>query len=268
MTVMDDHFDYRGGYHRDPGGTGATLNGLEHSWVAGEVALEWPAHLYAGFGAKPKLTVGAYSYSNSHISPHVASIGRYCSIAEDVIFGHQEHPTQWLSTSSFTYEPSFMVPAPGGFIPYNAFQVRTLPDEGKRRPIQIGNDVWIGYRAYIRGGVHLGDGCIVGANAVVTHDVPPFAIVVGNPARVIRYRFDRGIVRRIQEVEWWRYDFTRFADVDIRDVSAALRELRRLIDGGLAPMTPPVTVLTATEPTPALRAHLHSGPVPIPSRRS
>lgn len=72
-----------------------------------------------------------------------------------------------------------------------------------RGQIIIGNDVWIGADVIIMGGVHIGNGAVIGAGAVVAKDIPPYAIVVGNPARVIKYRFDDDTIRKLQEMKWW-----------------------------------------------------------------
>jgi len=69
----------------------------------------------------------------------------------------------------------------------------------------IGNDVWIGYGAMILGGVTVGDGAIIAAGSVVVADVPPFACVAGNPAKILRYRFSRGIVERLLRIAWWNW---------------------------------------------------------------
>lgn len=75
--------------------------------------------------------------------------------------------------------------------------------------MEIGNDVWIGYGATILSGVRIGDGAIVGANAVVTKDVPPYAIVAGNPAHVIRMRFSPQIISDLLQIQWWNWPFDK-----------------------------------------------------------
>ena len=82
-----------------------------------------------------------------------------------------------------------------------------LPQDGslKSRPLVIGSDVWIGYRATILGPVTIGHGAVIGAGAVVTSDVPPYAIVAGNPARVLRMRFPSDIVERLMRIAWWNW---------------------------------------------------------------
>lgn len=75
--------------------------------------------------------------------------------------------------------------------------------------IVIGNDVWIGYDAVVMAGVHIGDGAIIGTRAVVTKDVPPYAIVGGVPAKIIRMRFDSETVSQLLELQWWNWDKER-----------------------------------------------------------
>ncbi len=72
--------------------------------------------------------------------------------------------------------------------------------------IVIGNDVWIGYEAVVMPGVHIGDGAIIGTRAVVTRDVPPYGIVGGVPARIIKYRFDEPTIQMLLKIKWWDWD--------------------------------------------------------------
>lgn len=71
--------------------------------------------------------------------------------------------------------------------------------------IEIGNDVWIGFRALILGGAKVGNGAVIGAGAVVASDVPPFAVVVGNPAKILRFRFSEEIINALQQIAWWEW---------------------------------------------------------------
>ena len=80
------------------------------------------------------------------------------------------------------------------------------------KQIIIGNDVWIGTRATIMGGVKIGNGAVIGANAMVAKDIPPYAIAVGNPARVVKYRFDEETIRKFLAVKWWNWSLEKIAD--------------------------------------------------------
>ena len=85
-------------------------------------------------------------------------------------------------------------------------------DENERRQIIIGHDVWIGRGAVIMGGTRIGNGAVVAANAVVTKDVPPYAIVGGSPARILRYRFDADTILRLRRLRWWDWPPERIAE--------------------------------------------------------
>jgi acetyltransferase-like isoleucine patch superfamily enzyme len=194
--------------------------------------------------------LGAFSYGVSGFFCEV-SIGRYCSLGEDIQIGRGAHPVAWMSTSPFFYAyrgrmlnvgpgfPAFAEyaeyrPSGPGEIPVrnsrtvNDFLVRTT----------IGNDVWIGHGAFIQAGVTIGDGAVVAGHAVVTGDVPPYAIVGGNPARILRMRFDLQQSAALQAMAWWRFAPWQLNGVPFGDVDAAIARLRALVDR-LAPYSPP-----------------------------
>jgi chloramphenicol O-acetyltransferase type B len=111
--------------------------------------------------------------------------------------GNQGHRNDWASSFPFFYMPE--VPHFAGAV--DAFQ--------KAGDTVIGNDVWIGSEAIIMPGVKVGDGAVIGTRALVTRDVEPYAIVGGNPARVIRKRFDDDSVAKLLEMKWWDWDDAR-----------------------------------------------------------
>ncbi len=120
------------------------------------------------------------------------TIGRYCSISTQVvIFLGSEHRTDWVSTYPF---PIFWK---------EARHIAGHPST--RGDVVIGNDVWIGYNVIIISGVSIGDGAAIGAGSVVTKDVPPYAIVAGNPARLVRYRFDERTIQKLLQIQWWNW---------------------------------------------------------------
>ncbi len=120
-------------------------------------------------------------------------IGKFCAIASGVefILNGGNHLVEAISSYPF---------AIFGKGWDDAMQGREYPHRGD---IVIGNDVWLCYRAVILAGVTVGDGAIVGAYSVVTKDVPPYSIVAGNPARVIRQRFSDAEIARLLELRWW-----------------------------------------------------------------
>lgn len=122
-------------------------------------------------------------------------IGKFCAIASEVRFIMTgDHKLDAISTYPF---PIFGNGWEG------AFNVYELPVKGD---ILIGNDVWIGYDALIRNGVTIGSGAIVAARAVVVKDVPPYAIVAGNPAKVVKMRFDPPTIERLLQIAWWDWE--------------------------------------------------------------
>jgi len=169
------------------------LNLDPNTALRGVVRLEppfrtWPCTLNS-------FTGGAFSYVSPQTALHNVHLGRYCSIGDHVSI-LSSHPTQGLTTSPVLYQALF--PAP--FQTPNPIAFNNLSET------VIGNDVWIGAGVQIKTGVTIGDGAIIGAGSVVTHDVAPFMVVGGVPARVIRSRFPEQTTARLQKLAWWRYN--------------------------------------------------------------
>lgn len=146
-------------------------------------------------GGKPTIMdIGAHSYINgmtiySWGESSKVVIGKYCSIADEVVLiAGGEHHQNWVSTFPFINRWNL-----DGY---------DLPSSSKGN-IDIGHDVWIGHGATILSGVSIGSGAIIGAMAVVSKDVPPYAVVVGNPAKVIKYRFNEAIIKDFLKIQWW-----------------------------------------------------------------
>lgn len=161
----------------------------------------------------PNIIVGDYTYYDDFENPENFErnvlyhfdfigdrliIGKFCSIASDVkfIMNGGNHRTDWFTNYPF---PIFG----------QGWEV-AMPDEWPHKgDTVIGNDVWIGYGATLMPGVQVGDGAIVAAQAVVTKSVPPYAVVGGNPAQIIRYRFDEATVEALLEIQWWHWEIER-----------------------------------------------------------
>lgn len=125
-----------------------------------------------------------------------ADIGAFCCIGPEVVIGGLgAHPTHYISTHPVFYSTRLQ----SG----KTFAENNLIEEISR--VKIGNDVWIGARAIILDGINVGDGAIIAAGAVVSKDVPPYAIVGGVPAKVIRYRFSPEVIASLLEWKWWKY---------------------------------------------------------------
>lgn len=138
-------------------------------------------------------SVGDYSYIGNKTAVVYASIGKFCSIANECHIGMGTHTLRNVSTSPI-------------FTEKNNGTGHTWTNVSTKNPfkhVEIGNDVWIGFRAVILGGVKIGDGAVVGAGAVVTKDVPPYAIVGGVPAKIIKYRFCEKEIKKLLELSWW-----------------------------------------------------------------
>lgn len=127
-------------------------------------------------------------------------IGKFCSIADDVvILLGGEHRSDWITT-----------------YPFNSLlnccdHINGHPSS--KGNIVIGNDVWIGRASLILSGLTIGDGAVIGANSVITKDVEPYSIVGGNPAKLIKYRFDKDTIKELLEIEWWDKELEEIADI-------------------------------------------------------
>ena len=133
-------------------------------------------------------------------------IGKFCSIACGVkfLFNCANHTLKSLSTYTFPlfYEDWDLEKSDVATAWDNKGDI-VIGNWDNKGDIVIGNDVWIGYEAVIMAGVHIGNGAIIAARAVVTKDVPPYTIVGGVPARLIRKRFDEKVIRKLETLKWW-----------------------------------------------------------------
>lgn len=161
----------------------------------------------------PQIIVGDYTYYDDFENPENFEknvlylfdfigdkliIGKFCSIASNTTFimNGGNHRTDW-----FTNYP-FPVFGQG----WEESMPDSWPEKGNT---VIGNDVWIGYNATLMPGVQVGDGAVIAANALVTRDVPPYAIVGGNPAQVIRKHFDEETIQTLLDIRWWDWDIAK-----------------------------------------------------------
>jgi acetyltransferase-like isoleucine patch superfamily enzyme len=143
-----------------------------------------------------EVEVGRFSYVGRDSVLGQTTIGRFCSLGPELLCGHGEHPTDFVSSSPVFYSTRKQCRVSFSDKDYFA----------EKKAITIGHDVWIGARALIRDGVNIGHGAIIGAGTIVLVDVPPYAIVGGVPAKLIRFRFAEDIIKKLLEVKWWEWN--------------------------------------------------------------
>ena len=156
-------------------------------------------------------TIQSFSYIGRNSIIQHTRIGSYCSLANDVFIGLGAHPVEHFSTSPLFYRVA------------NTFRFKLIDEDyefSEYKPVEIGNDVWVGARAIILDGIKIGNGAIIAANAVVTRDVPPYAIVGGTPAKIMRYRFSAEKIERLLELSWWSWPLS--------EIRGRIKELNKL----------------------------------------
>ena len=172
---------------------------------------EFSSQLLCDTVEHPNICVGEFSYYSGYHHKHSFEdcvryldkkrkdvdkliIGKYCSIGSGAVFmmaGNQGHRSDWVSTFPFYFQANIFKKS------LNAYE--------KAGDTRIGDDVWIGSEAMIMGGVSIGSGAIIAARAVIVKDVPPYAVVGGNPAEVIKYRFDEVEIKKLLKLKWWNW---------------------------------------------------------------
>ena len=153
--------------------------------------------------------MGKYSYCGYDCQIINTEIGNFCSIADNVKMGGAEHIVDWVSTSCVKFAEF---------------------ERNINKRIKIGNDVWIGANVIIKNGCTIGDGCVIGMGAIVTKDLPPYAIAVGNPAKVLRYRFSNDIINRLLSSKWWLLNDENLKKLayKIQNVEQFLKEIEKI----------------------------------------
>lgn len=185
------------------------------------------------------LRLGAFSYAVSGFY-FACDIGRYCSFGEDVQIGRHPHPMHWVTTSPFFHVPYRDVldqePPPGVSVSPGDF-VSATP-AAVAQVTHIAHDVWIGHGAFILPGVTIGTGAVVAARSVVTKDVPPYALVAGNPAQIKRLRFNEDVIESLLRSRWWEFAPWQLKGAHVDDIPAFVRFVERMRASGEPPYAP------------------------------
>ena len=172
--------------------------------------------IFCEVGARTKVaesSFGDYSYVVNDSDIIYTAVGKFCSIAAHTRINPGNHPLDRVMLSHVSYRSSAydLGPDDPGFF-----------DWRRSSPVTLGHDVWIGHGATVLPGLTIGTGAASGAGTIVTEDVPPYAVVVGNPGRVLRLRFPEPVVEALSRIRWWDWphDRLRAAMTDIRTLGA------------------------------------------------
>jgi acetyltransferase-like isoleucine patch superfamily enzyme len=182
-----------------------------------------PVYLNRNTQVGPDCTVGKYFGMNESCFVARATVGAYCSIGARTSINPFNHPVDWLSIHEFQYHPNSF----DWVGEYNGIRrLERTPDMYEH--VSIGNDVWMGHNVNVLPGVSVADGAVIAAGAAVTKTVPPYAIVAGVPAKVIRLRFPEKIVERLLRVKWWDLELSELSGLPFRDVERCVGMLEEI----------------------------------------
>lgn len=158
---------------------------------------------------RENVKIGKYTYlsPNTVIESNV-EIGNYCSLAPHVHIGPGEHYMNYVTTHPILFDPVWRKKVN---LVEKQHYVRTI----KKTELKtiIGNDVWIGLNVIILRGVKVGNGAVIGAGSIVTKDIPDYAVVAGNPAKIIKYRFNKDIIKKLTDSCWWEDDINNIENM-------------------------------------------------------
>ena len=223
-----------------PRGPGGTVHLPRNTRLEVPSSLKWTQYEHS-------LELGAFSYQVSGYC-FAARIGRYCSFGEGVQIGRQNHPLTWVSTSPAFYLGDQLFGVGHDFADaeaYHGYKFKYENPPTKAQITHIGNDVWIGHGAYIAAGVTIGDGAIVAAHAVVSRDVPPYAVVAGNPAVIKKMRVPAKFISPLVNTQWWRFAPWQLQHLDPSKLNTFLHGLNKMQK--VEPFSPEVVDLRDAE---------------------
>ena len=156
--------------------------------------------------------VGLFSYLAD------VKVGSYCTFGSRVSVGAANHPLDWLSIHEFQYQDTSQV--------YGESLSHGVCEKLTERHTTIGSDVWIGDNAVVLKGVTINDGAVIGAGCVVTKDVLPYSIVVGNPAKHLRFRFEDHIIKKLLALRWWDLEMQELNGIDFKNIVRAIEQIQ------------------------------------------
>ncbi len=170
----------------------------------------------------PKIKhVGKQTYSAPDLyvaNPEETVIGSFTSIGNGVRLGHGTHPQSYLSTSPYFYL---------NWLKYKTSLTPTHGEWEHLAPIRVGSDVWIGDNVVVKNGVTIGHGAIIGAKALVTKDVPPYAVMGGVPAKILKYRFTADIIEKLLKLKWWTLPNYQIKQIPYDDIESAIQKIEQ-----------------------------------------
>jgi len=220
LALIEDKFFHNSTKKQEELKKGSTVG--KGTWINKGAKLEAPVALMQDISIRNKVEIGKFSFVNTRTTLfYKTKIGRYCNIGKQCEIATVDHPIDWLSTSPIQYNIS------------GEYSTKHYDESFKMRKCDqtegctIGNDVWVGSLSIIKAGVTIGDGAIVAGHSMVTKDVPPYAIVGGVPAKIIRYRFDEETISKLLELKWWDMDINDLSGITFDNIKMAITELKK-----------------------------------------
>ncbi|MGP5552990.1 CatB-related O-acetyltransferase [Psychrobacter celer] len=175
-------------------------------------------------------SMGAFSYTISNFDYGV-KIGRYCSLAKNITIMGATHFPDWVSTSPVFYREGY----------HDLSQEITSNIARQKKRVNIGHDVWIGADVVLKSDINIGHGAIIASNSVVTKDVPPYMIIGGVPAKIIKPRFSERLIEELLDSQWWRFHKNDFYGMDASKPMDFIHQLNeKICVGEIEEYSPPI----------------------------
>jgi len=138
-----------------------------------------------------------YSYTSQNCQIIYSQVGKFVNIASFVRLNPGQHPKEWACQHHMLYRKEMY-----GF----GIDDEEFFERRRQKQVIVGHDVWIGHGVTVMGGVSIGNGAVIGSGAIVTKDVPAYSVVVGNPAKIIKFRFESQTIDKLEEIQWWNWN--------------------------------------------------------------